>query len=126
MKDGPTHIDSTEPPLANPEALVVEGTRAGSSSRLQTAAQVTLAILAVFYALSVSSEVLIPFLLAIVFKLLLQPAMRFLSEHLRLPAPISALLLIVALFGVLAGLGGRHLCTGIGLDCEGSGGAGES
>ena len=39
MNDGPTHIDSTEPPLPNPEVLVIESARPGSSSRLQTAAQ---------------------------------------------------------------------------------------
>lgn len=76
-----------------------------SPGSAQTIAQVTLAVLAVFYALSVSADILLPLLLALVFKLLLQPAMRFLCERLHLPAGLAALVLILALFSVVAGIG---------------------
>jgi predicted PurR-regulated permease PerM len=65
----------------------------------------TLSILAMFWALSVAAEVVVPLLLAMMLKLTLQPAMRFLSHRMKLPMTISALLLIVALFSVAAGIG---------------------
>jgi predicted PurR-regulated permease PerM len=70
----------------------------------QTVALVTLAVLAVFCTLSVAAEIVVPLLLAIVLKLMLQPAMRFLSDRLGLPVGLAAFLLIVALFGVVAAL----------------------
>ena len=69
------------------------------------AALVILAVLAVFYTLSVAADIVLPFLLAVVLKLLLQPAMRFLCERARLPASLAALLLIAVLFGAVAGIG---------------------
>jgi len=46
----------------------------------------------------------LPLVFAIILKLLLQPAMRM-SERLRLPRMVAALLLILALFGTIVGLG---------------------
>jgi predicted PurR-regulated permease PerM len=60
-----------------------------------------LALLATAY---VASEIVLPFVFAIVLKLLLQPALRLL-ERLRVPRIIAALLLILALFGTIVGLG---------------------
>jgi predicted PurR-regulated permease PerM len=60
-----------------------------------------LALLATAY---VASDIVLPLVFAIILKLLLQPAMRIL-ERLRLPRILAALLLILALFGTIVGLG---------------------
>jgi predicted PurR-regulated permease PerM len=71
----------------------------------QTAALVVIAVLAVLYTLYLAQALVLPFMLAIVLNLLLQPAKRFLRERLRLPAPLVALLLIVVLFGIVGAIG---------------------
>jgi predicted PurR-regulated permease PerM len=71
----------------------------------RTVALLVLSVLAVFYTLYLASDIVVPFVLAIVLNLLLQPARRFLSERLRLPAPLASLVLILALFGVIGGIG---------------------
>jgi predicted PurR-regulated permease PerM len=60
-----------------------------------------LALLATAY---VASEIVLPLVFAIVLKLLLQPAMRML-ERLHVPRILAALLLIIALFATIVGLG---------------------
>jgi predicted PurR-regulated permease PerM len=60
-----------------------------------------LALLATAY---IASEIVLPLVFAIVLKLLLQPALRIL-ERLRVPRMAAALLLIIALFGTIVGLG---------------------
>src|SRR5208282_2691463 len=60
-----------------------------------------LALLAAAY---VVSEIVLPLVFAIVLKLLLQPALRVL-ERLHVPRILAALLLILALFGTIVGLG---------------------
>ena len=60
-----------------------------------------LALLATAY---VASEIVLPLVFAIILKLLLQPAMRIL-ERLHVPRMLAALLLILALFGTIVGLG---------------------
>src|SRR6476661_4895723 len=55
-----------------------------------------LAVLAIVYTLYFGKEILLPVALALVLKLLLQPAMRLLHERLRLPGALAALLLIIA------------------------------
>jgi predicted PurR-regulated permease PerM len=60
-----------------------------------------IALLAAAY---VASEILLPLVFAIILKLLLQPALRIL-ERLHVPRIFAALLLIVALFGTIVGLG---------------------
>jgi predicted PurR-regulated permease PerM len=52
----------------------------------------------------VVSEIVLPLVFAIVLKLLLQPALRVL-ERLHVPRILAALLLILALFGMIVGLG---------------------
>jgi hypothetical protein len=64
-----------------------------------------LAVLAVVYTLYFGKEILLPIALALVLKLLLQPAMRLLHERLRLPGALAALLLIIAVFGAIAAVG---------------------
>ena len=60
-----------------------------------------LALLATAY---VASEIVLPLVFAIILKLLLQPALRIL-ERLRVPRILAAMLLILALFGTIVGLG---------------------
>jgi predicted PurR-regulated permease PerM len=61
-------------------------------------------VLALLAAAYVASEILLPLVLAIVLKLLLQPSLRLL-ERLRLPQIVAALVLILTLFGAIVGLG---------------------
>ena len=61
-------------------------------------------ILALLAAAYVASEIVLPFVFAIVLKLLLQPAFRML-ERLHVPRILASLLLILALFGTIVGLG---------------------
>ena len=61
-------------------------------------------VLALLAAAYVASEVVLPLAFAFILKLLLQPAMR-LMEWLRVPRVFAALLLILALFGTIVGLG---------------------
>src|SRR4029453_8285124 len=61
-------------------------------------------VLALLAAAYIASEIILPFVFAIVLKLLLQPAFRIL-ERLHVPRLIAALLLILALFGTVVGLG---------------------
>jgi predicted PurR-regulated permease PerM len=60
-----------------------------------------LALLATAY---VASEIVLPLVFAFILKLLLQPAMRIL-ERLHVPRMLAALMLILALFGAIVGLG---------------------
>jgi predicted PurR-regulated permease PerM len=64
-----------------------------------------LAVLAIVYTLYFGKEILLPIALALVLKLLLQPAMRLLHERLRLPGALAALVLIIAVFGAIAAVG---------------------
>jgi predicted PurR-regulated permease PerM len=63
-----------------------------------------LAILGVLYTLYLAQDIILPIVLALVLNLLLQPARRFLTGKLRLPAALASLLLILALFAVVSGL----------------------
>ena len=60
-----------------------------------------LALLATAY---VASEIVLPLVFAIILNLLLQPALRILAR-LHVPATLAAVLLILALFGTIVGLG---------------------
>jgi predicted PurR-regulated permease PerM len=60
-----------------------------------------LALMTIAY---VASEIVLPLVFAIILNLLLQPALRIL-ERLRVPRILAALLLILALFGTIVGLG---------------------
>lgn len=61
-------------------------------------------LLLVFFTLYVTAEIAIPLIFALLLKLLLQPAMRFL-DRLRLPPALAALVLIAALFSAISGFG---------------------
>src|SRR6186997_2306037 len=60
--------------------------------------------LALLAALYVAAEIVLPLVLAVVISLLLQPAMRLL-ERWHVPRILAALLLILAVFGTIVGLG---------------------
>jgi predicted PurR-regulated permease PerM len=64
-----------------------------------------LAVLAVIYTMYLGKEVLLPIVLALVLKLLLQPVMRLLHERLHVPEALAALFLILAVFGAVAAAG---------------------
>ena len=59
---------------------------------------------ALLTAIYVAAEIVLPLVLAIILKLLLQPAMRVL-ERWHVPRVLAALLLILAVFGTIVGLG---------------------
>ncbi|WP_369929026.1 AI-2E family transporter [Xanthomonas sp. NCPPB 2632] len=61
-------------------------------------------ILAVLAGAFVAKEVILPVVLAFILKLLLQPVMRLLAR-IKVPRVLASLLMILALFGILAGLG---------------------
>src|SRR5664280_1787321 len=61
-------------------------------------------VLALLAAAYVAKEIVLPFVFAIVLKLLLQPAFRIL-ERLHIPRVLASLLLILTLFGTIVGLG---------------------
>jgi predicted PurR-regulated permease PerM len=71
---------------------------------VRTVATVILTLLAVFYTLYLAAEIILPLLFALVLNLLLQPPKRLLHDRLHIPNAIVALLLIGALFGVVAGI----------------------
>ena len=64
-----------------------------------------LVTLAVFYTLYFASEIVLPFVLALVLNLLLAPAMRFMTNRLKLPKHLAALVLILLLFGFIGMIG---------------------
>ena len=61
-------------------------------------------VFAVLAAAYFASEIVLPFIFAVVLKLLLQPAVRIL-ERLRVPRIVASLLVILALLGTIVGLG---------------------
>ena len=74
------------------------GTRPSPQS-VRSASLLTLALLACVYTLYFAKELLLPVTLALLFMLLLQAPMRLLTARLRLPSPLAAALVILALFG---------------------------
>lgn len=64
-----------------------------------------LSLLAVFYTLYFAADIVLPFVFAMVVNLLMIGPMRFLHGRLRIPKPISALLLIIAMFLVVVCIG---------------------
>lgn len=77
----------------------------GILSRPTLVCLIVLTTLAVFGALYLGKDVVLPVLLAVFLKLLLQPVVDFLSDKLRVPPIASALILILLLFGSIAAIG---------------------
>src|SRR5205814_10428122 len=72
---------------------------------IDSARTLILSPLAIVYTLYFGKEIFLPVAVALVLKLLLQPAMRLLHERLRLPGAVAALLLIIAVFSAVAAVG---------------------
>jgi predicted PurR-regulated permease PerM len=77
----------------------------GVLSRPTLVCLLILTILAILGALYVGKDVILPLVLAILLKLLLQPVVDFLCQKLRVPPVASALILILLLFGSIAVVG---------------------
>src|SRR5262249_19228330 len=71
-----------------------------------TIALTILTVLAVFYTLYLTSQLVLPIVLAFVLKMFLQPGMRLLTNRVRLPTGIAALCLVAALTVGIAVIGG--------------------
>jgi predicted PurR-regulated permease PerM len=76
-----------------------------SNADARTVSLVVLAVLACLYTLYVAADIVLPMILAVLLNLLLAPAKRVLTERLRIPVTISALLLILLLFSFIAAIG---------------------
>lgn len=90
--------DSDLAAVAAEDAPPVIGSRPTPQS-VRSASLLTLALLASLYTLYFAKELLLPVTLALLFMLLLQAPMRLLTTRLRLPGPLAAALVILALFG---------------------------
>jgi predicted PurR-regulated permease PerM len=90
----------------NPASELVDATQEDPSSRPdpRTIIQACLLALASLTAAYVASDILLPLILAFVLKLLFQPMMRQL-ERIRVPRGLAALLVILAFFGLIVGIG---------------------
>lgn len=64
-----------------------------------------LSLLAIFYTLYFAADIVLPFVFAMVVNLLMIGPMRFLNGRVRLPKPIAALLLIIAMFLLVVCIG---------------------
>jgi predicted PurR-regulated permease PerM len=77
----------------------------GVLSRPTLVCLLILTILACLGALYVGKDVILPIILALLLKLLLQPVVDFLCQKVRVPPVASALILILLLFGSIAVVG---------------------
>jgi predicted PurR-regulated permease PerM len=77
----------------------------GVLSRPTLVCLLILTILAILGALYVGKDIILPLALAILLKLLLQPIVDFLCRKLRVPPVVSAMILILLLFGSIAVVG---------------------
>ena len=93
----PTDQGKLVPPVGEPE----EHSPPSDPKSIFLGGLFVLALLATAF---VAREIVLPLVFAIVLKLLLQPALRVL-ERLHIPRLLAALLLILGLFGTVAGLG---------------------
>ena len=91
------HATEIVPPAEEPEEMPLPS----DANVIFLGGLFVLALLATAF---VAREIVLPLVFAIVLKLLLQPALRVL-ERLHIPRLLAALLLILGLFGTVAGLG---------------------
>jgi predicted PurR-regulated permease PerM len=100
---GPTPLDGDEELMVAKSPQVLRPN--GVLSRPVLVCLLTLTIQAVLGGLYIGKEVILPIVLALVLKLLLQPIVGVLCGKLRIPEVVSALILILALFGSVAVVG---------------------
>jgi predicted PurR-regulated permease PerM len=77
----------------------------GATLRVRDVALITLTVLAVLYTLYFAASIILPFVLAGVLGLLLSPVASFLSDRLRFPRMLAALVLIGVLFTGIGSIG---------------------
>lgn len=80
----------------------------GRSADVRHVSLVILTLLAVLYTLHFAAEFFLPIVLAILLNLLLSPMVRLLCNHVRIPEPLGAGIVIVVVLGVL-GFGAYRL-----------------
>ena len=100
---GPTPLDGDEELMVAKSPQVLRPN--GVLSRPVLVCLLILTIQAVLGGLYIGKEVILPIVLALVLKLLLQPIVGVLCGKLRIPEVVSALILILALFGSVAVVG---------------------
>lgn len=95
------HADARE--KRDAERAVAEGTAVPEGVR--SVGILILTLLAVGYTLYYGREFILPLVLAVLLKLLLGPAMRFLHERARVPEALAAVGIILVVFGAIAAVG---------------------
>lgn len=105
-KPGESEADrrDDEPSLSETEAAAEEPPESFVPAHPSTYFLAGLFLLAVLTALYAAAEIVLPFVLAVILKLLLQPALRCL-ERVHVPRVLGTLLIILALFGLVVGIG---------------------
>ncbi len=98
------HMDQAQNDVQR-ETLQAQAVMRNAEFHVRDVALVILTGLAVMYTLYFAAGIILPFVLALVLSLLLSPAARFLTERLRLPRMLAAVLLICALFSAIGGIG---------------------
>lgn len=98
---------NTDPKTMSDEErkLLVQAEMANADFDPRTVCLVLLTIMAVFYTLYFAAAIVLPFLLALVLNLLLQPAKRLLHERLHIPAALTSVILLLVLLAVVGGIG---------------------
>lgn len=86
------------------ETLAARQVMAEADFRVVDVTLVILTLLAVLYTLYFARSILVPFVFAFVFALLLAPVADFMSNRLRLPRILTAAVLILALFAMIVGV----------------------
>jgi len=89
---------------STPASFASPGEPHGRGGSVRTAAAVTVAAVAVAFALYFGREVFIPIALAVVFMAVLRPVVRLL-ERVRVPTALAALLVVLASLALLVGAG---------------------
>jgi predicted PurR-regulated permease PerM len=97
--------DAHTDPQVQKEAREAQRVVAQTSFHVRDVTLVILTALAVIYTLYFAEDIILPFVLALVFGMLLSPAADFMNKRLYLPRMLCALLLILVLFSVIGAIG---------------------
>jgi predicted PurR-regulated permease PerM len=99
----------TEPDIAAPSSEVEESAGLlGRQADVRHVALVILTLLAVLYTLHLAAAFFLPIVVAILLNLLLSPSVRWLRNHLRIPVPLGAGIVLIMLLSV-GGFGATRL-----------------
>ena len=105
---GDESVSATEPSILAPSADEGGAGILGRSADVRHVSLVILTLMAVLYTLHVAAAFFLPIVVAILLNLLLSPIVRLLRDHLHMPVPLGAGIVIVVLLGVL-GFGAYRL-----------------